>query len=146
MRSQIEGLASLICNSHQNFDIQIKSFFKNLPVQLIPASTNAYKNIDKINIQSKVLVISCGKKSVKASIYLKRKFKNLVFNIHIQDPKSNHNLFDLIISPKHDQLNRPNNISTLLALHNINFDLEKKKKNTINFIIGGSNKYFKFNE
>jgi len=86
------------------------------------------------------------KKSVKASIYLKRKFKELVFNIHIQDPKSNHNLFDLIISPEHDQLNKPNNISTLLALHNINFDFNKKKMNVINFIIGGSNKYFKFNE
>ena len=146
MRSQIEGLANLICSSYQNFDIKIKPFFKNLPIQLIPARANTYQNIDLINIQSKVLLISCGKKSVKASIYLKRKFKDLVYNIHIQDPKSNHNLFDLIISPEHDQLNVPNNISTLLALHNINFDLDKKKKNKINFIIGGSNKYFKFNE
>ena len=146
MRSQIEGLANLICNSYQNFDVQIKPFFKNLPIQLIPASSNAYQNIDQIKIQSKVLVISCGKKSVKASIYLKKKFKGLVFNIHIQDPKSNHDLFDLIISPEHDQLKKLNSISTLLALHNINFDLNKKKLNKINFIIGGSNKYFKFNQ
>ena len=145
MRSQIEGLAKLICSSHLNFDVQIKSFFKNLPVQLIPASAKAYQNIDQINIQSKVILISCGKKSVKASIYLKRKFKELVFNIHIQDPKSNHSFFDLIISPEHDQLKKPNNISTLLALHNINFDSNKKKTKTINFIIGGSNRYFKFN-
>ena len=146
MRSQIEGLANLICNSHQNFDIKIKPFFKNLPIQLIPARANTYQNIDQINIKSKVLLISCGKKSVKASIFLKKKFKGLVFNIHIQDPKSNHNFFDLIISPEHDQLKKPNNISTLLALHNINFDFNKKKMNSINFIIGGSNKYFKFNE
>ena len=146
MRSQIEGLANLICKSHQNFDVQIKPFFKNLPIQLIPASAIAFQNIDQININSKVLLISCGKKSVKASIYLKKKFKGLVFNIHIQDPKSNHNLFDLIISPEHDKLKKPNNISTLLALHNIDFGFNKKKMNTINFIIGGSNKYFKFNE
>ena len=146
MRSQIEGLANLICNSHQNFDIKIKPFFKNLPIQLIPARANTYQNIDQINIKSKVLLISCGKKSVKASIFLKKKFKGLVFNIHIQDPKSNHNFFDLIISPEHDQLKKSNNISTLLALHNINFDFNKKKMNSINFIIGGSNKYFKFNE
>ena len=145
MRSQIEGLANLICNSHQNFDIKIKPFFKNLPIQLIPARSGTYQNIDQINIKSKVLLISCGKKSVKASIFLKKKFKDLVFNIHIQDPKSNHNFFDLIISPEHDQLKKPNNISTLLALHNISFDLNKKKTNSINFIIGGSNKYFKFN-
>ena len=145
MRSQIEGLANLICNSHQNFDIKIKPFFKNFPIQLIPARANTYQNIDQISIRSKVLLISCGKKSVKASIFLKKKFEGLVFNIHIQDPKSNHNFFDLIISPEHDQLKKQNNISTLLALHNINFDLNKKKTNSINFIIGGSNKYFKFN-
>ena len=45
MRSQIEGLANLICSSHQNFDIQIKPFFKNLPIQLIPASAYAYQNL-----------------------------------------------------------------------------------------------------
>ncbi len=146
MRSQIEGLAKLICKSHQNYNVQIKPFFKNLPVQLIPASANAYQNIDQIIIKSKVLLISCGKKSVKASIYLKKKFKDLVFNIHIQDPKSNYKFFDLIISPEHDQLKKPNNISTLLALHNINFESNKKKTDAINFIIGGSNKYFKFNE
>jgi len=146
MRSQIEGLANLICNSYQNIDIQIKPIFKNLPIHLIPASAYAYQNIDQIDIKSKVLLISCGKKSVKASIYLKKKFKNLVFNIHIQDPKSNHDLFDLIISPEHDQLKKPNNISTLLALHNINFEKDIKKNDTINFIIGGSNRYFKFNQ
>ena len=69
MRSQIEGLANLICKSHRNFDVQIKPFFKNLPIQLIPASAIAFQNIDQININSKVLLISCGKKSVKASIY-----------------------------------------------------------------------------
>jgi mitochondrial fission protein ELM1 len=146
MRSQIEGLAKLICNSHQNFDIQINPFFKNLPIQLIPATKFAYKNLNEININSKVILISCGKKSVKASIYLKKKFKDLIFNIHIQDPKSDHNLFDLIISPEHDELKCSNNISTLLALHNINYDLNKKKTEVINFIIGGSNKYFEFNK
>ena len=50
MRSQIEGLANLICSTHQNFDIKIKSFFKNLPIQLIPASKYTYVNIDQINI------------------------------------------------------------------------------------------------
>ena len=49
MRSQIEGLANLICNSYQNIDVQIKPFFKNLPIQLIPAIANAYQNIDQIN-------------------------------------------------------------------------------------------------
>ncbi len=146
MRSQIEGLANLIGNSYNNYNIDIKPFFKSLPVQLIPASNFAYSNLNKIKIKEKTLLISCGKKSVKASIYLKKKYKNLVFNIHIQDPKTQHNLFDLIICPEHDNLNKSNSISTLLALHNITFNKSTKSKDTINFIIGGSNKYFDFNK
>ena len=146
MRSQIEGLANLIGSPYNNFNIIIKSFFKNLPVQLIPARDFAYTNLKEIKIKEKTILISCGKKSVKASIFLKKKYKSLVFNIHIQDPKTQYNLFDLIICPEHDNLNKSNSISTLLALHNINYNKLAKSEDTINFIIGGSNKYFGFNE
>ena len=122
MRSQIEGLANLIGSPYNNFNIDIKPFFKNLPVQLIPARNFTYINLKEIKIKEKTILISCGKKSVKASIFLKKKYKNLLFNIHIQDPKTQHNLFDLIICPEHDNLNKSNSISTLLALHNINFN------------------------
>ena len=145
MRSQIEGLANLLGIPYKNFNITIRPFFKKFPIQLIPAYEFAYLNLKQITIKQKTILISCGKKSVKASIILKKKYRNLVFNIHIQDPKTKYNLFDLIISPKHDQLNKPNSISTLLALHNIKYLKKQKKKDTVNFIIGGSNKYFSFN-
>ena len=145
MRSQIEGLANLISSEYQNFDLVIKKFFKNLPVQLIPASQLCYKNLNEIKIDEKTILISCGKKSVKASIFLKKRYENLIFNIHIQDPKTKHKLFDLIICPEHDKLKKLNSISTLLALHNIKYDKSRRKENTLNFIIGGSNKYFEFN-
>ena len=144
MRSQIEGLANLISNSYMNFDLKIKSIFKNLPIELIPTSRFAYENLSSLKIEKNTILISCGKKSVKASVYLKRKFKDLIFNIHIQDPKINHKFFDLIVCPEHDNLNFDNCISTLLAIHNIKFKKNIRGKNTINFIIGGPNKYFKF--
>ena len=144
MRSQIEGLANLISDSYRNFDLNIKSIFKNLPIELIPSSRFAYENLSSLKIDTNTILISCGKKSVKASVYLKRKYQDLIFNIHIQDPKINYKNFDLIISPEHDNLNFDNCISTLLAIHNIKFKKNIKNKNTINFIIGGPNKYFKF--
>ena len=146
MRSQIEGLANLISSSYINFDLKIKSIFKNLPIELIPSSRFAYENLSSLKIEKNTILISCGKKSVKASVYLKKKFKDLIFNIHIQDPKTNHKFFDLIICPEHDNLNFDNCISTLLAIHNIKFKKNIKNKNTINFIIGGPNKYFKFQQ
>ncbi len=95
MRSQIEGLANLISDSYENFDLKLKSIFKNLPIELIPTSSFAYSNLSLLKIEKNTILISCGKKSVKASVYLKRKFKDLIFNIHIQDPKINYKLFDL---------------------------------------------------
>ncbi len=146
MRSQIEGLASLISEDYKNFDLKINSFFKYLPIELIPTSSLVYENLSSLKIEKNTILISCGKKSVKASIYLKKKYKNLIFNIHIQNPKVNHSLFDLIICPEHDNLYLENCISTLLAIHNIKFKKNTKSKKTINFIIGGPNKYFKFNQ
>ena len=43
MRSQIEGLANLISNSYINFDLKIKSIFKNLPIELIPTSGGKFE-------------------------------------------------------------------------------------------------------
>ncbi len=146
MRSQIEGLASLISDSHKNFDLKIKPIFKNLPIELIPTSRLTYENLSSLKIEKNTILISCGKKSVKASVYLKKKYQDLIFNIHIQDPKINHKYFDLIVCPEHDNLNVDNCISTLLAIHNIKFKKNIRNKNTINFIIGGPNKYFKFQQ
>ena len=146
MRSQIEGLASLISEDYKNFDLKIKSFFKYLPIELIPSSSFAYINLSSLKIEKNTILISCGKKSVKASIYLKNKYKKSIFNIHIQNPKVNNNLFDLIVCPEHDNLDSENCISTLLAIHNIKFNKNARNNKIINFIIGGPNKYFKFNQ
>ena len=75
MRSQIEGLANLIGIPYINFNIDIRPFFKNLPVQLIPAIDFAYTNLKEIKIKEKTILISCGKKSVKASIFLKKNIR-----------------------------------------------------------------------
>jgi len=146
MKSQIHGLANFINPNFQNFDIEIKALFKNFPIQLIPSNELVYKNLDEIKINDKTIIISCGKKSVKASIILKKKFFPFVFNIHIQNPKTHFNMFDMIVYPKHDKINKPNAIPTLLALHNIKFKEGIRDQNKINFIIGGSSKYFKFGD
>ena len=114
---------------------------------MIPSSTMIINNLEDFKIETPTILISCGKKSVKASIALKKKYKN-IFNIHIQNPKSSYNYFDLIIAPKHDGLNLVNCINTTFAIHNIKF----RKKNhlngklIINFILGGKNKNFKFDK
>ena len=146
MRSQIEGLANLISNNYKNYNIELHSIFKRLPIQLIPTSEFVYKNLNHIFINEKTIIISCGKKSVRASLILKKKFSPYVFNIHIQDPKTSYSSFDLILCLEHDNLYKPNSLSTTLALHNIQFQKKINEDRIINFIIGGPNKYFNFNQ
>ena len=63
------------------------------------------------------VIISCGRKSVIPSIYLKNTANKKVFNIHIQDPKVNLNHFDFIVAPEHDAIEGENVISTKGAIH-----------------------------
>jgi len=143
MISQVEGLAKALDLDFTHHKVELSSFWKMIPPKYTPISKNVY---NKINQNEFDVIISCGRKSVIPSIHLKNTAKKRVFNIHIQDPKISHKFFDLIVCPEHDNLNFDNCISTLLAIHNIKFKKNIRSKNTINFIIGGPNKYFKFQQ
>ena len=52
MRSQIEGLANLISDSYENYDLKLKSIFKNLPIELIPTSSFVYSNLSLLKIEN----------------------------------------------------------------------------------------------
>lgn len=100
------------------------------------------------------IIISCGRKSVYLSIYLKKKFKNII-NIHIQNPKVNFRNFNYIIAPEHDNINNKNVISSIGALHRFNKKIFKEvvdddfllpKIDLISIIIGGSNNHYDFSK
>ena len=103
------------------------------------------------------IIISCGRKSVIPSIYLKKNSKRKVQNIHIQDPKVSLNNFDFIIAPEHDGLTGDNVILSKGSIHyltkeeitnNHEYLSEKlnKEKEYLSLILGGPNKYYDYNE
>ena len=100
------------------------------------------------------IVISCGRKSVYLSIYLKKKFKNII-NIHIQNPKTNFKNFNYIVAPEHDKISGDNVVNSIGALHKFNKNIFKEfldgnfslpKINLISVIIGGSNNHYNFSK
>ena len=105
MISQVEGLAKALDLEFIHEKIELNNFWKLIPPKFTPVQSFVFKNrIDeKFNI-----VISCGRKSVIPSIYLKNKFKNKIMNIHIQDPKVSLDNFDLVVAPEHDGLKGSN--------------------------------------
>ncbi len=153
MISQVEGLAKALDLDFIHEKIELNDFWKLIPPKLTPAQNFVFKNkIDKkFNI-----VISCGRKSVIPSIYLKNKFMNKIMNIHIQDPKVSLNKFDFIVSPEHDDLKGNNVIQSKGAIHYLREDELSKnidylkpqinKEKVVSLVIGGPNRYYDFNE
>ena len=154
MISQAEGLAKALDIEFIHQKVELNSFWKLIPPNLTPVSKLVFKKID---ISDFDIIISCGRKSVIPSIYLKKSSKKKIFNIHIQDPKVSLGNFDLVIAPEHDNLIGKNVITSKGAIHyltldeiknNHNYLADKLKKNHeyILLVLGGPNKYYDYED
>tara|TARA_X000000368_G_C23034746_1_gene714108 strand:+ start:22 stop:981 length:960 start_codon:yes stop_codon:yes gene_type:complete len=153
MLSQTEGLARALNLNFNHHTVILKKIWNFIPPKFTPVSENLLT--EKFVFDSKI-IISCGRKSVVPSIALKRKYKDQVFNIHIQDPKVSTSNFDLIVCPEHDNLTGPNVLKTKGAIHYLSLEeikknsnylnLEKENKKIVTFILGGPNKYYNFSD
>tara|TARA_B100000953_G_scaffold95728_1_gene78288 strand:+ start:928 stop:1881 length:954 start_codon:yes stop_codon:yes gene_type:complete len=154
MISQVEGLAKALNLDFIHEKIELNNFWEFLPPKITPVKNFVFKN--KIDRDFNI-VISCGRKSVIPSIYLKKKFKNKIMNIHIQDPKVSLNNFDFVVAPEHDGLMGKNVLTSKGAIHylrseeldlNENYLTSKmsKEKKIVTLIVGGPNKYYDFND
>ena len=153
MISQVEGLAKALDLDFIHEKIELNSFWKLFPPKLTPVQDFVFKN--KINSQFDV-VISCGRKSVVPSIYLKKKYKNKIINIHIQEPKVSLDNFDFVVAPEHDGLKGNNVLTSKGAVHYLtNDELDQNEnylksrinsqKKIVTLILGGPTRYYDYN-
>lgn len=156
MISQVEGMAKAL-----NAEFSHKIVRLNFPWSLIPPKFTPISEIilkDKIYLTKNEnigLIISCGRKSVIPSIFLKKKNPK-IFTIHIQNPKVSFKNFNAIIAPEHDNLNGDNVFSSKGAIHYITeseinkakpYLMDKvKNQKIVALILGGPNKYYSFDK
>jgi len=154
MVSQVEGLAKALDLNFIHEKIELNNFWKFLPPKITPVKSFVFKNKMKEHFN---IVISCGRKSVIPSLYLKNKYKSKIINIHIQNPKVSLKNFDFVVAPEHDRITGSNVLTTKGAIHYLTKDelvlsqnyLKSKidpKKKIASFIIGGPNKYYNYND
>ena len=154
MISQVEGLAKALNLDFTHHKVELDNFWKLLPPKLTPISQKVFK---KINTDDFDVIISCGRKSVIPSIYLKKNSPKKVVNIHIQDPKVSLNNFDYIIAPQHDGLMGNNVYQTNGAIHYLTQDeidshsdyLKSRldlNKDYFLLILGGPTKHYDYSE
>ena len=153
MISQVEGLAKALDIDFTHHKVELKHFWKLIPPRLTPISNVSFKELRTSDFD---IIISCGRKSVIPSIYLKKISKKKIYNIHIQDPKVNYNFFDLIVAPEHDGISSDNIISTKGAIHYLtdseikdNSDylksfIKNDERKIFALIMGGPNKYYEY--
>ena len=154
MISQVEGLAKALDIDFVHHTVELNNFWKVIPPKLTPVSQNVFK---KINTEDFDIIISCGRKSVIPSIYLKKNSSKKIINIHIQDPKVNLNNFSYVIAPEHDGLSGVNIFSTKGAMHYLsreeiddNSDYLKNRLDTnkeyFSLILGGPTKHYDYSD
>ncbi len=151
MISQVEGLAKALDLDFIHEKIELNNFWKLIPPKITPIQNFVFKNdiMKDFNI-----VISCGRKSVIPSIFLKKKFKDKIINVHIQDPKVSLSNFDFVVAPEHDGLKGKNVIASIGAIHYLrDNELDENmsylkprlnKEKIVTLIFGGPNQYYDY--
>ncbi len=154
MISQTEGLAKALNFDYIHEKIELNSFWKLIPTNFTPVKKFVFKNQIEQDFD---VIISCGRKSIIPSLFLKKNSKKKIINIHIQNPKIAIKHFDFVVCPEHDDLEGPNVLSTKGAIHYLTHEeinnskdylLKKlqRDKDIITLILGGPNKYYNYSD
>ena len=154
MISQTEGLAKALNFDYIHEKIELNSFWKLIPTSFTPVKKFVFKNQIEQDFD---VIISCGRKSIIPSIFLKKNSKKKIINIHIQNPKISLKHFDFVVCPEHDNLEGPNVLRTKGAIHYLTLEeinnskdylLNKleRDKDVITLILGGPNKYYNYSD
>ena len=154
MISQTEGLAKALNFDYIHEKIELNSFWKLIPTSFTPVKKFVFKNQIEQDFD---VIISCGRKSIIPSLFLKKKSKKKIINIHIQNPKISLNHFDFVVCPEHDNIKGSNVLSTKGAIPYLTHEeinnskdylLNKldRDKDVITLILGGPNKYYNYSD
>jgi len=154
MISQVEGLAKALDLDFTHHTVETNNFWKIFPPKVTPVTQKVFKKIDSEEFD---VIISCGRKSVIPSIYLKKNSNKKIMNIHIQDPKVNLSNFSYVIVPEHDELTGGNVFSTKGAIHyltkeeinnhaNYLKDKLQSEKEYFLLVLGGPTKHYEYSD
>ena len=105
MAAQAEGLAAALGWGFESKVARPPRLWTTMPASLAPPWPD--------------LLITCGRRSARLSVALRRASGGAIFTAHIQDPRLPPRRFDLVLAPRHDGLEGPNVFPTRGALHGV---------------------------
>ena len=152
MISQTKGLAQQLSSNIIEVKTDLIFPWSKLQPGILPIFKWIFKNEFNFSFKPNI-VISCGRKSVYSSLYIKNIFNENVIIIHIQNPKVNSKKFDYVIVPNHDNYYGNNVLNSFGAIHQFTHKMIEEcndyikmpeKENLVSVIIGGPNQHYEF--
>ena len=120
MESQCLGLTEALGIETELRRIRTRVPWRWLPPNLWVSALHALgSNGDLLTPPWPDLLISTGRQTVAPALEIKRRHKDSLIAVQLQNPTVDPTLFDLVIAPQHDNLTAPNVLSTLGALHRV---------------------------
>lgn len=106
-----------IINLKYSFFAKFPNFlFKNSLLQYSKQTSIDLKNLsESLKLQKPKVIISSGRRSVLAGLFLKQQLENQPKIIQIMNPNYDFSKFDLIILPKHDNIEESKNVITTIG-------------------------------
>lgn len=120
MENQARGLAERIGLPFRMLRVRPRPPWTWLPPGLWPAPLRALgPDSDRPEPPWPRLVVSCGRRAVPFALLARQSAGGRAFAVHIQDPKTRLDRFDLVVAPAHDRLAGSNVIETVGSLPHI---------------------------
>ncbi len=159
-QSQVRGLAEAIGAEFELFDCRVRFPWNFAPSALVPLKPDSFRFTESVATDaSPEIIISCGRQAALGALALKRTFGESVLLVHLQNPQASRKTFDLIVTPEHDNLQGPNVVSTIGAMHSLTLEklqeaarrgavagLENLTARFVAVLLGGPNKYYAFDD
>ncbi len=156
MLSQMRGLASAVGHHFEPRRTRLNKPWRWMPLSLIPRTFDVVEDGRKLDVDHPPrLIIACGRHSVIPAIRFKREWGNQLCTVFIQDPIVASGNFDVVIAPAHDEVEGPNVVQTLGALHPITEELlhaareselarsfQQHDERILTVLLGGPNRYY----
>ncbi len=158
MANQVRGIAAALGVSLDLHTTVLKYPWRWFSPNFVPWVPQVFVDSQQFSGEPR-LIVSCGRQGAIASLTWKRRLKDRVFTVHIQDAKVSPDHFDLVCVPEHDDLRGPNVVTTLGAVHHISparlaearaagprFGLERLGPQFVAVLIGGPSRVYAYSD
>lgn len=155
MVSQVKGLAEAVGCPYVLHTSHVRQPWKSMLTNCVPLASWVFKQSEMFDADPPRLVITCGRQAVLSALYLKKRYQSRIITVHIQNPRIDPRRFDLVISPRHDEMTGPNVLQSFGAIHHITPEvLAEARRNALSreqrlpaspfvaVLLGGPSRYY----